>query len=353
MFFDFFKVIKKNFLGVDIGISSIKIIELSRWGKKIEVVNYGHVASSALYQKPYQGFERESSFMISSPDVSKIIKAILKEAGIKTKEAVFSIPDFSTFFTSFTLPPMSREEIPDAVKFEARRHIPVPISEVVLDWFLLGGETGKKGTPLEVLLVAVPQDTIKSYQEIASNSSLELKYLEAEGFSLARALVREKKDTVCLVDLGAQSTSITVVEEGKIQISYSSDVSGNDFTHAISRSLSVDFKKAEEMKKIYGIVSSDTKTILLPLVNLIIIEIEKIFRSFEKADKRIGKIILAGGSALLPGLQDYLSSYFKRPVQIANPFYKFIYPSLLEKRMRELGPSFAIAVGAAMRGLEK
>ncbi len=352
MIFNPFKVIRKTFLGVDIGVSSIKVVEISRWGGKTELKNYGHIASSAVYQKPYQGFGEESNFMISSPDVSKIIKAILKEANIKTKEAVFTIPDFSTFFTNFDLPPMSEEEIPDAVKFEARRHIPVPVSDVVLDWFLIGGKVGKTGTNLSILLVAVPKETIARYQEIAKASSLNLKYLEAEAFSLARSLTKKTKESICLVDIGAQSTSVNIVDEGLLKLSYSSDISGNDFTRALSKSLSVSPKEAEEIKKNQGLSSEQTKEILFPLVNLIIIEIEKILKNFETIDKRIRKIVLAGGSALLPGLDEYLSSYFKRPVKIADPFFGFVYPPVLEKKLKALGPSFAIAVGAALRGFE-
>ena len=352
MIFHPFRIIKKTFLGVDIGVSSIKVVEISRWGGKIELRNYGHIASSAIYQTPYQGFGGGSNFMISSPDVSEIIRAILKEAGIKTKEAVFSIPDFSTFFTTFQLPPMSEEELPGAVRYEARRHIPVPVSDVVLDWFHIGGELGKKGNGVSILLVAVPKETISRYQEIAKASSLDLKFLEAEAFSLARSLVHKEKEPICLLDIGAQSTSVNIVDQGILKISYSSDISGNDFTATISKSLSISPEEAEKLKKTQGLISDQTKEILLPLVNLIIIEIEKILKDFETIDKRVKKIVLAGGSALLPGLDQYFSSYFKRPVEIGNPFFGLVYPPLLEQKLKILGPSFAIAVGAALRGFE-
>ena len=214
MILERFKVIRKSFLGIDIGVTLIKVVEISRWGGKIELKNYGQVAASSIYQKPYQTFGEEGSFMLSSPDVSKVIRAILKEAEIKTREATFTIPDFSTFFTTFELPPMSEEEIPEAVNFEARRHIPVPVADVVLDWFLIEGKTGKRGTKLKILLVAVPKEIIDRYQTIAKASRLELKYLEAEAFSLTRALIKDQKEPICLLDIGAQSTTINIVDEG-------------------------------------------------------------------------------------------------------------------------------------------
>lgn len=351
MIFNPFQAIRKNFLGVDIGMAMIKVVEISKRGSKMELKNYGQVAVSSLYHKPYQGFAgEEGSFVLSSPDISKTLKAILKESEIKTKEATFAIPDFSTFFTTFVLPPMSEDEIPDAVRFEARRHIPVPVSDVVLDWFLIDGQTGKKGTDLKMLLVAVPNEIINRYQEIATASGLELKYLEAEAFSLARALIKDSKETVCILDIGAQSTTINIVEGGVLKLSYSSDISGNDFTQSIVKSLSVNAQKADLLKKEKGIESEETKEILLPFINLIIIEMEKIFKDFEIKEKAIKKIILAGGSSFLPGLGQYITSYLKKETIMADPFFGFIYPPILEKKLKETGPSFAIAVGAALRG---
>ena len=332
-------------------MAMIKIVEISRRREKVELKNYGQFTVSSLYHKPYQGFAgAEGSFVLSSPDISKILKAILKESKIKTREATFAIPDFSTFFTTFTLPPMSEEEIPDAVRFEARRHIPIPVSDVVLDWFLIEGQTGKKGTDLKMLLVAVPNEIINRYQEIATASGLNLKYLEAEAFSLTRALAKDSKETICILDIGAQSTIINIVEGGVLKLSYSSDISGNDFTQSIAKSLSVNTKKADLLKREKGIDSEETRETLLPFINLIIIEMEKIFKDFEVKNKAIKKIILAGGSSFLPGLNKYIASYLKKETIMADPFFGFIYPPILEKKLKEAGPSFAIAVGAALRG---
>lgn len=351
MILERFKVIRKSFLGIDIGVTMIKMVEISCWGGKIELKNYGQVAASSLYQKPYQTSGEEGNFLLSSPDVSKVIRSILKEAEIKTKEATFTIPDFSTFFTTFELPPMSEGEIPEAVNFEARRHIPVPVSDVVLDWFLTEGKIGERGTKLKMLLVAVPKEIIERYQAIAKASHLKLKYLEAEAFSLARALVKDQKELVCLLDIGAQSTTINIVDEGILKSSYSSDISGNDLTYALAKPLSIGSEKAEALKRGQGLNSEEAKDVLLPLINLIIIEMERIFKDFETQEKIIKKIIMAGGSSLLPGLSQYLSSYFKKEVVLANPFFGFNYPPILEKKLKKTGPSFSIAVGAALRGL--
>jgi type IV pilus assembly protein PilM len=348
----FSKAIKKTIVGIDIGVSLIKLVEISRRRGKIELNNYGHISASAIYQKPFQSFE-EGSFMVSSPDVSKIIKSILKETGIKTKEAVFTIPDFSTFSTSFDLPQMTENEFQSAIEFEARRHIPIPVSEVSLDHFITDGQPGRKGDGMKVLLIAVPNEIIDQYKKISEESGLELKFLEAEAFSLTRALAKDYKDPICLLDSGAQSTTINIVDKGRLKMSFSSDIAGNNFTHAIKNSLSTDFQKAEFFKKKHGLNSEEVKGSLLPLVNLIIIEVEKIFKDYYKSEqKEIKKIILSGGSSGLPGLKEYISSHFKKDIEMANPFFNFSYPKVLEEELKRIGPSFSVAVGAALRNLE-
>jgi len=345
-------VIKKAVVGIDIGVSLIKVVELSRKRGKIELNNYGHISASSVYQKPFQSFE-EGSFLVSSPDVSKIIKSILKESGIKTKEAVFTIPDFSTFSTSFDIPQMMEDEMKSAIEFEARRHIPIPVSEVSLDYFVTDGEPGKTGPGMKVLLIAVPNEIIGQYRSISEASNLELKFLEAEAFSLTRALAKDYQDPICLVDIGAQSTTINIAEKSRLKLSFSSDIAGNNFTHAITKAMSTSFRKAEFLKKKHGINSEEIKEGLLPLINLIIIEIEKILKDCYVSEKKeVNKIILSGGSANLPGLKEYLSSHFDKKIEIANPFFNFSYPNVLEEELRRIGPSYSVSIGAALRNLE-
>jgi len=351
MFKNPFKVVPKSFLGIDIGVSSVKVVELSRWGGKIELKNYGKVAISPFKARSLRTF-RENSFLLSTKDISKVIRGILNEAKIKTREAIFTIPDFSTFFTTFELPPMTEPEIAEAVKFEARQHIPVPISDVVLDWYLIEGRIGKKGTRMKILLVAIPIELISQYKSIAQSSQLQLKFIEAETFSLARALAKNK-DTVCLVDIGVQSTTVNIADEGILKVSHSIDLSGKDLTQALVRSLDVDMAKAEEIKRIKGLKDDEEKDILMPLLNLIIIEVEKVIRDFHQINgKETKKIILSGGSALLPGLKDFFSSYLKKEVEIANPFLNVSYPPVLERKLKVMGPSFAVALGAALKGIK-
>ncbi len=361
-----FKATSQNCLGIDIGTSSIRIIELSSSGKKKKLENYGELSAEVFSKKPFKVLQQNSS-LLSNTDITEAILAILSETKMKTKKAVFSISDFSSFFTWFTLPWMNKEELPDAVRYEARQHIPFPLSEVVLDWQIIKEPSPRQEKKnLKILLVSVPKEVIEQYREVASLVHLELFALEAEVFGLCRALIKDKmfslqseeQGTVAIVDIGSQSTTASVIDRGVLKRSHSFDIAGNELTHALSKSLGLERKKAEEIKQKYGLsqnheFSEDIRRVMLPFIDLILIEVEKVCQNFYKTEEReIRKIIMAGGEALIPGLDRYFSEYLKMPVEIANPFSGVFYPSILENNLKKMGPLYAVAVGVGMRGIE-
>ncbi len=357
MIWNFFKSGPSNFIGVDIGTFSIKVIELSKQGNRRKLENYGEIQAAALYEKAFRTFDK-STLTVSEEDVVRAIKAVLTESEIKATHVSFSIPDFSTFFTTFELPPMTEDEIPQAVQYEARQHIPLPLSEVTLDWQVVEeGEKNQKAKPFRILLVAVPNEVINQYQQIALNAKLELVAMEAEVFALARSLGSREKEggAICLMDIGARSTTVSIVEGGTIKLSHSFDTSGNDFTNVISRGMNLDYAKAEEIKRMQGLDVGDdgVRLSLIPLIDLIVMEVKKIIQNFHYTqNKDVQKIILSGGSAHMPGLIKYISEATDINAEIINPFADIYYPPILEETLKNMGPSYAIALGTALRGFE-
>ncbi|MEA3452733.1 MAG: type IV pilus assembly protein PilM [Patescibacteria group bacterium] len=351
------KLFSKNFIGIDIGTSSIKVVELGK-DKGKTLSNYGILGADYFMGKARQSREK-GTLGINESIASEALSSILKESGIKSKDAFFAIPDYATFFTTFNLPAMSESEIPEAVKYEAPRRIPLPLSEVTLDWQLIKGGPSKDGrTALRVLLVAVPNDLIAQYQKIALSVGLKVVALEAEVFALVRALVKyqDKSNVVCLVDIGERSTTINIVAQGILKVSYSFDVSGENFTDAISKKLQVDTKKAETIKRIFGVTDKKPviQEITMPIATAILEKIKSIFDEIYLEDKeRAGKVILAGNGATLIGFSDYLSAELNLPVEIANPFLGIAYPPTLDETLKKLGSGFTIAVGMALRGFNK
>ena len=347
----------KRMVGIDIGTSSIKVVEISRWGGGKTLENYAEVKTADLYKSTeFQNDAKKGSYSLSSDFVSKTIKGILDEAKIRTKAAVFSIPDFSTFCTSFDIPPMTEKEIPESIRYNASQYITLPISEVTLDWKITKIDPKNKNSPLKVFLVAVPNQVVQEYKTISAMSGLHLYAIEGEALGVARATVRKKEKTVCLVDIGIQSSTINIIDKGFLKKSYSFNFNSSQLAHIVSSALGVELEQAEEIKNKEGLLyqrQEVVKTLYL-LIDPLLIEIKSVCAEFLSSEqKEIEQIYLTGGTANLPGLKEYFTESLKKEVLVPNCFSEFLHPPILEGTLKEMAPSFSAAVGVALGGLER
>jgi type IV pilus assembly protein PilM len=344
----------KKMIGIDVGTASIKVVELSRWGQGKTLENYGEIKSSSLYKEPFRS-EEKGSYLLSNYFVSRAVRAVLDEARIKTKAVIFSIPDFSTFCTSFELPPMTANELNDAVYYNASQYIPLPITETTLDWKLVGGTPGDRQSGLKIFLVAIPNQIIQDYQKVAQLAGLDLYAVEAEALGLVRSLVRENKNCVCLVDIGVQSTTINIIDRKNLKKSYSFDFAGSQLTYSIASALGLGHVEAEELKNKEGLTSSKeeiSKTLYL-LIDPLVVEVKKVLSDFYLQEgKEVDSIYLTGGTSNLPGLREYFSEVLKKKVEIPNCFSELLYPPILGQPLEQMSPSFSVATGVALGGLE-
>ncbi len=357
---DFFSFSKKTFLGIDIGTSAIRVVELSKRKNGAQLKNYGEVNNDVFKRRPFRIFYK-NAVSLSNKEISEAIKSIMEEAAIETRQVSFAIPDFASFFTSFEIPTMDKNEIPQAIQYEVRPYVPIPIHEVTLDWAIIGGQVSS--TPLKVLVVAIPNDTITQYQEIAQMADLELRTLESEVFALARAAKsylenkEDAKKVLGLLDIGARSTTCSVLEAGVLKTSHSFQLGGNELTEIVAKGLNIEYNRGEDLKIEKGLASDSdqqVRNILIPLVDSIIAEAKETFRDFFREEgKKVEKVILAGGVASMPGLKEYFAAGLERPAVILNPFLNLAYPKVLIPTIKKMAPSYSIAVGLALKGFEK
>lgn len=352
-----FGLSSKNVLGIDIGTFSIKIVELSKKRERTALENYGEVTTRQIGSTSFRtGFNSGSnSFELSNKEIAQGIQAILYEAKMHSKSVTFSVPDFSSFFTSFELPQMTKEELPKAINFEAKQHIPLPLSEVVLDWQTIDNKSNPQ-MPYKVILVAVPKEVISQYQEIGRVCGLNVLALEAEVFGLIRSLLRQGGQVIILVDIGAQSTTVNVVEDKILRMSHSFDVGGSVLTEDIANVQNIDFWDAEDIKKkekVDPVSNQPNSKALISRLDLILAEIDKISQTFyQREGKEADAVFLAGSTSLLPGLKEYFALKLNKQIIIGDPFANMFYPQILTPALKEIGPSYAIATGMALRGLE-
>jgi type IV pilus assembly protein PilM len=218
-------------------------------------------------------------------------------------------------------------------------------------------EKGKK----KILLATVPNEVINQYGIIAQSLNLVPLVLEPEVFSLVRSLVgRNERGVLSLIDVGARSTTCSIIYRRTLRVSHSFDISGNSFIERVSKALSVSYEEAQELIQRQGLLvpepeskEVDLSEILLPLVDLAIMEIEKVINRFYlKENQEVEKIVLSGGISLLPGLRERFQEKLNKDAEIANPFSHIFFPPILDETLRKMGPSYAVALGVALRGLE-
>lgn len=334
-------------IGIDIGVSSIKVVELSRFGRRIRLKNYAQLEAADPYHRPFRVFQRQS-LVLFADKITEALESCFAKSEMKPKEVVFAVADFLTFFTTFDLPAMNQEELGRAVRFEAGKYIPLPLEKVVLDWQII--EEEKESGVIKILVVAIPQTIIKQYQEVAQRLSLDNFLLEPETFSLYR-LFSQEKETICLVDIGAQSTAITTGQTKVLSVSHSLDFSGRQMTQALVSHLQIDEPKANQLKESQGLTGSrEVYSVLEPLMKELIMGIRGTIKS-STTGREVTKVILTGGGSHTPGLVDYLKEHLQLVVEKGNPFAHISYPSLLRPKLEERSPFLSVATGAALRGL--
>lgn len=354
-----FNSLSKSCLGIDIGTGQVKIVELQKGKNNYELKNY------AIWNLAVDGDDviQASSLNMLEEDVANHIKKLMKFAGLNAKEAVMSLPAFSTFVTVMELPVMPVSELGKAIEFEARHYIPVPLKEVHLDWTIIKDkkverlDTANKDTSSiarqEILIAAVSNDLLNKYENIAKKVGVKLRALELETFALGRVLASNIAESVLIMDLGKRSSSLNIVEKGIVFLSRNLDTGGNEVSRAIAGSLGVNFSRAEEIKKTIGMNGdSNIKKVISLTLDVIINEAERLIDTYyQKYQKKPRKVILAGGLSGIKGLKEYLEEnlHLDKEIIIGNPWKNISYPQILEPALRELAPVLTIAVGLAMR----
>lgn len=376
-----------SYLGVDLGTSSIKMVELRAEKGRPRLVTYGFAEKQMDIIK---SDSREAQARIVSS-----IKQIAKRSSVTTTRVVAALPSFAVFTSIISLPSMSKKDLVAAVRWEAKKFVPMPLEEMILDWKVLSGEaegekspvprisqpdnnskpeekgpeiqpgrmsvaqiSGKKSAHFQVLLTAAPKNLVKRYIEIFKAADFQIASLETEAFALERSLIGNDPTVIMVVDIGAIATSISIIANGIPILNRSVDIGGNTITKAIANSLNIDLERAEQFKRDVGMTFGDPsagsqsqipRTIEF-IVSSIVNEIKFVINSYQnQSAKNIEKVILAGGSSFLPNLPSYLENLLGMRVFVGDPWARIVYPVELKPVLAELGPRFAVAIGLAMR----
>ncbi len=348
---------EKSVLGIDIGSSSLKVVQLRKEHGQAVLETYGELSLG-----PYGGEEVGQATNLSPEQISETLKDLLREAKVTTKSCGVSIPFTRSLLTLATLPYREdKKEQKTIIELEARKYIPVPVSEVQLDWFVVPDTThaspednSGKNKKIEVLLVAVHNDELAILQNIVAGAGLQASFYEIEIFSTIRAVDDEPMKPVMILDVGAASTKTYVIEHGVVAFSHSISIGSQEITRAIAISGNVPIAQAEMLKKEAGIEGDGALGSPEFVFSRIFAEARRVLVQYETAHKKsITAIILTGGGGVTKELGAYAKNIFSIDVHVANPFAKTKAPAFMKSVLESIGPEFAVAVGLALRKLDE
>ncbi len=346
---------KQSYIGLDIGAAGIKMVELLNEKGRARLTTYAYA------ELPSSSIER--AFTDEAPMVAEFIKKMLGEGKFTTKHVVTALPISSVFSSIISVPAANEKELKEAVQWQAKKLIPVPLEEISLDSKTIdsgSGEGGKKVT--RVLLTGAPKTLVTRYIDLMKAVGLDLISLETEAFAQIRALIGKDRSSIMVIDIGSMRTNISVIERGIPFLNRSIATGGTAITQMISKTLGITPEQAEVMKRDIRSMQTfaaagDLSPILTTLLKPILDEIRYSFNLYqgqtdEGQPKRIDKIILTGGASLLPHLPEFLTSLMNVNTYLGDPWARVVYPVDLRPILDEIGPRFSVAIGCAMRDIE-
>jgi len=347
-----------NYLGIDFGAGGIKVLNVALEKKKAKLVTYGFTERSPE--------EAENDWFTDPQATANLLKKICAKAHTTTTQVITALPIASVFSAVINLPAAASKEVASAVRWEAKKLIPLPLEEVVLDWKLLPPAAGprnsaagqekvkEKDKTIEVLLTGAPKTLINKYLDVFKKAGLNLLSLETEAFAFVRSLIGNDPSPTAIVDIGARKSNILILDRGVPFLTRSIDIGGKNFTQNIAAKLNIPTDQAEELKRnmseteLSGGIPDMIKEVLTPLLNEMKYSLDT-YRARNNMTRSIEKIILTGGGAMLPKLTDYFTEFFNLRTFLGDPWVRLNYPEELKPVLQNIGSRFSVAIGLALR----
>lgn len=338
-------------VGLDIGISYIKVVSLAKDKDQFKLISLGSISSP----KPGILSDSEGDF---GPLV-EAIKKLLSAARINEKEVIIALPESKVFTRVIDdLPYLTDSELNSAIRYAAEEFIPMPLTEVNLNWQILMRSDGKHSdSKTVVLVIASPKRVVAKYIKILSLTGLRPKALETETIAVTRSLVGSNpfSPSTLIVQLGGATTDFAIVAKGLIWLTRSISTGGMALTRALAQHFNFEMNQAEEYKKVYGLLEDQLEgkvfATLKPIVDIIVGEARRVIQSFETKypQNPIKRVVLSGGGAKMPGFVIYLANSLGLEVQEADPWYSVSKDKALVGKLGQDAPSYSVAVGLSER----
>jgi len=345
---------KPSYLGVDFGGGGIKLVELVNEKGRARLSTY------AFVDRPIADVSR--GYLDDPAGTIALLKKMLKKARTTTRKTVSALPIASVFSSIISVQKSEKkEELDQAVQYQAKKLIPLPLEEMTVDWKpIVTGPQSPDEKYAQVLLTGAAKTLIKKYVDIFSGAGLELLSLETEALAMIRSLIGRDKSATLVLDIGTVRTNILIVENGIPFVSRSVAHGGVNVTKEMAGAMGLSEDQAEGMKIDASSMTSMYESgfpklfekALAPILTELKYSTDLFLGQKTNQDKRLDKIILTGGGALLPQLADYVSKAMNLRVYIGDPWARVVYPEALRPVLNQIGPRVGAAVGLAMRDID-
>jgi type IV pilus assembly protein PilM len=342
----------KSLVGLDIGSSAVKAVELKPAGKAYKV--------SAFGSEPVPPDSIVDGAIIDGGAVADAIRRLFDGRGIKTKDVAASLSGNAVIVKKITLPVMTEAELAESIYWEAEQYIPFDIQDVNLDYQILdSGTKGGKGT-MEVLLVAAKKEKIADYTGVIAQAGRSAVVVDVDAFALQNAYEVnygiQPGAVIVLLNAGASATNINILNGDQSVFTRDISIGGNAYTEALQKELSLPFELADQLKRgvaVDGVTFDEARPVLRAVSENVMLEIQKTFDFFKAtaASDRIDRIMLSGGASRAEGFTEMLTERFEAPVEVLDPFKRvgFDVKKFHVESAADVAPTVAVAVGLALR----
>ncbi len=342
----------KALVGLDIGSSAVKAVELKAVDKGYKVTAFG---SEAV---PPDSIV--DGAIIDGGAVADAIRRLFDGRGIKSKQVVASLSGNAVIVKKISLPVMTEAELAESIYWEAEQYIPFDIQDVNLDYQIVdNGTGGGKGT-MEVLLVAAKKEKIADYTGVITQAGRTALVVDVDAFALQNAYEAnygvEPEAVIVLLNAGASATNINILNGDQSVFTRDLSIGGNAYTEALQKELNLPFDLADQLKRglaVEGMTFDDARPVLRAVTENVMLEIQKTFDFFKAtaASDRIDRIMLSGGASRAEGFTEMLAERFTAPIEALDPFKRIAFdPRKFQvESAADVAPTVAVAVGLALR----
>lgn len=330
---------KNSTLGVDIGSSSIKIVEIEH-GDSPRLLTYGMVD----IPEPISSQTTDEQVH----KMAELLKNLVERAHVTTKDCIMSLPNSAVFTSVIDMPKMGDKEMESAMQFEAKKYVPLPFSEVTLSWTIISDNDD--GSTSKVLLIAVPNQIRDIYIKLFQLAGLNLEIIEIEALSLIRALVVDRAKNDVIIDIGAKVTGLNFVRHGTLQLTRNLSIGGDTITDRIAQALNLSMPRAEQFKRDFGLQGTDfLPEAVKPVLSVIKTEVAQIMGIYRAHNVMTDRIVLVGGGAQLPGIVEYFTSELAVPTVLGDTLAQVRYDEAVKPVLSRYALHLTIAIGLAVR----